>query len=589
MPTQATPAPVQEAPSLDARVAAIQQALSTGKLTSLYFLLPLMFQLRRFPMTLRDHYMFEPMYRTVLPEKMLWKTGRQMGKSVNTICSDLLLALCTPLSTLELCPRFEQVRRLSNLNMRPLIQYSPVNQLLVNEACVKRENQRDLINGSVFHFSFALLDAERARGLSADRLNIDEIQDMNWDFLPLLQETLSGSVQWGLQRYAGTPKTFEHTIEKLWQESSGAELAVQCTACKHWNIGSLDEDLLKNIGPTTTVCSKCKKPINPRKAVYIHRHPERRASFPGYHCSQPYHPFFFDNPRKWRNLLAKFKSYPFAKFCNECLGESQDIASRLITSGDIKKACCSYDMSLPLAVRRRRNYRKVALGIDWGGGGLDSSSYTALVLLGEPPGADYLDLLYACRLNKNLTPVQECQYVREVFNMIQPTFVCHDFTGAGNIRESVLLQMGIPKSRIVPFTYVGPNERPVIYWKSASEAGVRASYEIDKARSLMVFCLMFKTGKIRFPRYEQIQHLTPDMLALVEERSEDRPGADVTYINKVAGASDDFAHALNYAASGIWHAEGRYPSLKEATAMLQQVQSLKEALAQDLQTEKEDA
>jgi len=577
-------APAAPADPLDRQVAGVQQALRNRSLTSLYFLLPLMFRLRSWPMTLKDHYMFEPLYRTSLPERMLWKTGRQMGKSVNTIASDILLALCTPLTTLEICPRFEQVRRLSNLNMRPLLHYSTVHNLLVNEGCIQRENQRDLANGSIFHFSFALLDAERARGLACDRLNIDEVQDINWDFLPLLQETLSGSPNWGLMRFAGTPKTFEHTIEKLWQQSSGAELAVRCKACNKWNIGSLDEDLLRNIGPTTTICSKCRKAINPRTAVYVHRHPERRATFPGYHCSQPYHPFFFDNPRKWRQLLAKFKTYPYARFCNECLGESQDSASRLINSGDIQRACRPYDMSLELAIRRRRDYRLVALAVDWGGGGLDSDSYTAVGILGQPPGQDYLDVLYGCRLSKNATPIQECQYVLELFRRISPTFLCHDFTGAGNIREALLIQQGLPKDRIIPFTYVGPNTRSTIYWKPESEAGVRASYEIDKARSLLIFSLMFKAGKIRLPRHEQIGDLASDLLALVEERDDNRLGADRTLITKVAGASDDFAHVLNYGASSIWHAQGRYPSLKEAMALVQTTDALKAVLAPTLQT-----
>ena len=778
MPTALLP-PATTAPSgLEQRIAAIRRALTSRNLTSLYFLLPLMFQVRRWPMTLNDHYVFEPLYNMQVPERILLKAGRQLGKTLNTCASDLIFGATTPgLSTLIVCPRFEQSRRISNLNMRPLLQYSPVHELLVNENCVQRENQRDLANGAVFHFSFAFLDAERVRSISADRLWIDEsvvvdttilptqktiaelkrgdpidtfgpegrivpsvlakdpsyhgkrhcfrlttasgkvvegtvdhllatskgwmrigeiieyagsgsstqqqpariqpgpaptviqalwqttrsrrerelrqavsslnpslstdlclltpvdaslhpsiditglapdplvrieytgvkdvwdietvgthtyfangiashnCQDMNWDFLPLLQETLSGSPNWGTMRFSGTPKTLENTMERLWQKSSCAELAVRCAACNHWNIGSLEEDLLRNLGPTTTVCSKCGKVIDPRQAVFIHRHPARRALFPGYHISQPYHPFFFANPRKWRRLMANYRDYPFARFCNECLGESQDMASRLISSSDIKKACRSYDMSLELAARRRQDYRMTALAIDWGGGGLESSSYTVPILIAQPPGRDYLDVLFAARLNKNATPIQECRYIMELFKLLNPTFVCHDFTGAGNIREALLIQMGMPKNRIMPFTYVGPNNRPTIYWKPASEAGVRASYEIDKARSLLTLSQMFKAGKIRLPRYEQIAPFANDLLSLVEERNDDRPGADRTLISKVAESTDDFAHALNYGASGIWHALGTYPSLKEAAALEQDVRTMTAVLQDRLQVE----
>ena len=571
---------------LDRKIEQIVLALKNRSLTSLYFLLPLLFQVRRWPMTLKDHYVFEPVFRTQITEYMLWKTARQMGKTLDISASDLIIGAATPgLNTLIVCPRFEQARRVSNQNMRPLLQYSPVRNLLTKEDCIQRENLRELANGSSYHFSFALLDADRVRGLAMDRLWVDEIQDMNWDFLPLLQETLSGSPEWGTIRYSGTPKTLENTMERLWQQSSGAELAVRCMACNHWNIGCLEEDLMRNIGPTTTVCSKCGKIIYPRTAVYVHRHPHRRAMFPGYHVSQPYHPFFFDNPRKWRRLLTNLRNYPFAKFCNECLGESQDMASRLVTSSDIKKACRSYDMSWELACRRVRDYRMVVLSIDWGGGGLESASYTVPVVLGQPPGRDYLDLLYVTRFNKSSTVMQECRFIMELFKKLNPTFVCHDFTGAGHVREALLIQLGMPKGRIMPFTYVGPNTRPPIYWKPASVAGTRECFEIDKARSLIIMCTMLKAGKIRFPRYEQVAPYANDLLALVEDRQEDRPGADRTLINKVAGASDDFAHAVNFGASAIWHSQGIYPSLEHALSLVTDIRNMTAILPDHLQVE----
>jgi hypothetical protein len=56
------------------------------------------------------------------------------------------------------------------------------------------------------YFSYAFLDAERTRGIPADKNVIDEVQDMNYDFLQIIHETLSGQPL-GLKQYAGTPKS----------------------------------------------------------------------------------------------------------------------------------------------------------------------------------------------------------------------------------------------------------------------------------------------------------------------------------------------------------------------------------------------
>ena len=82
-------------------------------------------------------------------------------------------------------------------------------------------------------FSFAYQDAERTRGISADKNVIDEVQDMDISFLPVIHETISASQEWGLIQYAGTPKTMDNTIQVLWQDSSMAEWMVKCPHCSH--------------------------------------------------------------------------------------------------------------------------------------------------------------------------------------------------------------------------------------------------------------------------------------------------------------------------------------------------------------------
>ena len=78
----------------------------------------------------------------------------------------------------------------------------------------------------------------------------DEVQDLNWAFMPVIEQTMGGSKDWGMYRYAGTPKSLDNTIEKLWQQSSQDVWVVECPhmGCKKYNVGCADMDLLKMIG-----------------------------------------------------------------------------------------------------------------------------------------------------------------------------------------------------------------------------------------------------------------------------------------------------------------------------------------------------
>jgi hypothetical protein len=237
------------------------------------------------------------------------------------------------------------------------------------------------------YFSYAFLDAERTRGIPADKNVIDEVQDMNFDFLQIIHETLSGS-PWGLMQYAGTPKSLDNTMERLWTDSSQAEWVMKCrtAGCGHWNVPALSHDLFDMIGPwhreisqdnPAVVCAKCRKPLDPRRGRWVHSHPERRWSFAGYHVPQIIMPMHYGDPEKWDVLVGKMqgrKNTTPTTFLNEVCGESCDAGSKLVTVTDLKAAAVlpwqnrikDFMAKVP---NLRRRYTHRVLAIDWGGGG----------------------------------------------------------------------------------------------------------------------------------------------------------------------------------------------------------------------------
>ena len=200
----------------------------TGHLT-LKPLLPLLLQICGKPYHLHDHFAFSPFFRTRMPRKTLLKTGRQVSKSTSLASQGVLFSNCIPyFSTLYVTPLFEMIRRFSSNYVRPFIETSPVMKLFSGTTTINSVLQRSFKNRSQMLFSFAFMDAERTRGISADKNVIDEVQDMDISFLPVIHETISASRDWGLIQYAGTPKTLDNTNETLWQDSSMAEWMVKC-------------------------------------------------------------------------------------------------------------------------------------------------------------------------------------------------------------------------------------------------------------------------------------------------------------------------------------------------------------------------
>ena len=545
----------------------IRNSTDVPSLSSMLFML----SLKGEPYTLENHFLMEPFFTLRMPPRMVAKTCRQVGKTNNAAGAELLVSNVIPHhSTLIITPRFEQVKRISSQYIRPLVNDSPIKSLFVDQSCEQSVLQRSYTSRSVQYFSFAFLDAERVRGIPADRMWIDEAQDMNWDFIPLIEQTLAGS-KYGCMRFTGTPKGMANTKQKLWERSSQAEWVIKCTACNKWNIPAIEEDLLKMIGPLTVICAKCGANLDPRLGIYVHRYTKLIKDFPGYHISQPITPLYYDNSatpdepsRRWAELLRNRKIYPTAKFMNECLGESYDDEERLITQRDIRKISkADRKNDLKAAILASRNYQRTAIGIDWGGGGDATKSYTVLTFGGVRPNTRNIDVLYGIRFRAKLGPIETMRAVIEHIKHLRPTFVAHDYTGAGYNWHASMVQMGIPKEIIIPFSYCASENRNVIYYRK-STMGARASYQIDKPRSIGVLTMLLKAGNVTFPEFEQFRHLSEDLLNLYTERTERPRGSDVWFITKGADKSDDFVHALNFMCSGLWHSMQAYPSLEEA-------------------------
>lgn len=568
------------------RLPHLRKLAEAGAVRTLEPFLPLCLTLQGKPYDLSNHFPFSPLFKTHMPSQLVYKCGRQVSKSTSLAAHGVILSGCLPyFRTLYVTPLYEQIRRFSNNYVRPFIDRSPIKPLWSGTSTENSVLQRSFKNLSVMLFSFALLDADRIRGISADRVSMDEIQDMDPDHIPVIREVMSYS-QYGLFQFAGTPKTLDNPLEGLWSMSSQAEWFIKCFSCGRWNIPALEFDLNAMIGPyhddiseqiPGVICANphCRRPIYPRQGHWVHRYPERRYTMAGYHVPQMIMPLHYSSPKKWSELLAKQRgawNTSEAKFYNEVMGESVDAGQKLITQTELQAAATlpwenNTDEPSPILMERLQHYTTRVLACDWGGGGEEGVSFTALALLGYTPEGQ-IHVLWGKKLTLSQDHIREATEIMHWLQKFRCHMLAHDYTGAGVVRETVLIQAGFNMQMVMPISYVRAASSALIKYVPPTPQHARGHYRLDKTRSLLYMFTGFRLKLIRSFAYDHKDRDTPgllhDLLALVENKAESRLAGDIYTITRNPMLSDDFAQAVNFGCAALWHMHDAWPDYATA-------------------------
>lgn len=428
------------------------------------------------------------------------------------------------------------------------------------------------------------LETLHRHAFTAGNVLISNCQDLDETLLPIIKETLSAST-YKLVQLTGTPLSMENLLEKSWGNSSMGEFLIRCHhgGCGHWNIPAAEHDLLRMIGPLrdniseqepAVVCAKCRKPLRPRSGRWVHRYRDRRRYFMGLHIPQQILPMHYADPRAWRIMLDKQAGaggMTEAMFMNEVCGESFDSGSRLITLSELREAATGIgENTLQNATSRRDMYVERLIAVDWGGGGEAGVSFTVAALIGLRPDG-VIEVPYAVR---SLTPYDhegEARLVLHLMQAFQARALVHDYTGAGALRETFIVQSGVPLNRIMPVAYIRAALGSLLRYKPATENHPRDYYQVDKPRSLVLTCSQIKQGRIRFFQDDYLSDDRPgllrDFLALVEEKASRRIGGDIYTIHCAPNKSDDFAQAVNIGCCALWHITQKWPNLAAVSRM----------------------
>lgn len=555
---------------LSSALSSVRQLMSSDTPISASLILPLLFNLKGKPYSLTwSHFMFEPLFKLKnTPKREVWRCARQISKTTSISAAQIVAATIEPgYNVVTITPFYEQVRKISNNYVRPFIKGSPFFKNKISSA--DSVMQRSFENDSNLYFSFVFGNADRARGIAGDELNVDEVQDVDVQEIDVVEQCLAAS-RHRRRRYTGTPKTFDNTIQQFYEKSSQAHWHIKCTSCGYDNRCAIDSGLLKMIGEETLVCAECQTPLNSRAGFWVHEIPSLQKEFAGYHVPQVVLPMHYENPSNWKEIKDIIANKPAYFWHNEILGESYDVGAQLVTVTDIKNASvvqpCDYS-NFP-----RGKYTTVSVGVDWGGRGKektsDSSDFisnTVIVAGGMLPNG-VIEISWLYRVPYEINQIDEPVLVAKVAGTIGADWVAVDYGGQGNVQEDLVINAGWPNRKLVPFTYsVLGKARPIVVYNKPLIHGSRSSFTLDKPRSLLLLCELIRRKFVLLanaPHY--ISQFYTDFYALYEESTEGPRGSPLRLVKRKPRKTDDVVHAINFLVMSIYHSTGRWPAIASA-------------------------
>lgn len=514
-------------------------------------LLPHLFRIHGKQFSLQDYTPFRDMYDGLRPHKELWICGRQIGKSANVSRSEIMGSVQVPnLHTLYVAPLKEQALYYSTtylseaMNSCPLVRqmsdFYPDDQPygpLLNAVMHKT-----LGNGSSIKLTYAKTSADRARGVFADVIDFDEIQDHLIDNLHIIEQSSSQS-SYNLRRYTGTAKTADNTIDHLWRESSMAEWAMRC-GCGHWNIPTREGEVWKMIRAQGPSCAKCGRLLDVRNGAFVPARPDLEIAFAGRHVPQIVIPSIAYNKRKWAELVEKVLRLPEATVLQEILGISCSLGVRMITMEDLKRVCV-----LPSRETLQQNLAQYALivsGVDWGVA--EQTSFTVHTVIGQRLDGK-IDVLWATRY-VGFDTDDMLSGIARTHAFYGASFMFADY-GAGFDKNQILLRRF--KIPVVQIQYTDQK----MFMTYRPQLGM-ARYMMDRTTALQLMFLAIKNQVIRMPPWPEMEVYAKDLLSPYEHITF-LQGQERRRFMRNPQLPDDFAHALCFAYNGITQAAGKDP------------------------------
>jgi hypothetical protein len=464
-----------------------------------------------------DQVLASPAKRRVL------RCSRQVEKTTLLVNLIIYNAVMDPgIQMVLVCPRREQASTFSNSRLIPAIANSP----LISRVLLGDRKRRPPVmncrfaNDSELHIRAAYHSADAVRGLSADVLFIDEVQDIAAGDLAVLQETLSHSERGGIV-LTGTPKLIDNHLEAAFRQSTACEWLVPCPGCEQPT--RLDEHVL---APRGLCCPECDERLDPRRGKWVARNPDSIWG-EGYwinHCMVP-----------WLNadeILARQAAYDPARFRNECLGLPCALGDHVITRQEIEACCEKRPMAKSRADVPAEGRDWLIAGIDWGGG---TTSATVLVIGYMRPDLHSF-ILRMERFRPDEEPDRVLNQVAERCREFGVKYIAADGGGNGNVYNSLLHNKLGYQASLCGIMYSTSDQEPV-------QEGKQRKWTVNRSRAIGAIFSRIKKQLLHFPRVKDCGTFLDEFVCELAEYDDHSRTIRCTHPD---GLLDDSLHATNY-------------------------------------------
>lgn len=481
-------------------------------------------------LSLSDYPFLRQVYDTTA-EKLVLKFSRQTAKST-TIANLMIVdsAMNPYYKSLYVAPTVDQTKVFSHDRVAPVIESSPfIKDHYMASSLVQNVHMKQFLNGSRLYLRYALQNADRIRGYSADVNYFDEVQDLKSDIIPVVEETMSRSI---VKRsiYTGTPKRSKGTLADIWFRSTQNEYMLRCNACNKWNI--LDED---SIGDFHLICKKCGRELDPRttRGEWVSTYPQSAhgPDLDGYRICLLH---FAKAPWvDWnRDVIVKRRNQTKALFYNETLGLEHDTGVSPITRTELYNAC---QIGKPMNAepdRLEKSYQSI-MGIDYGP--VNSENSHTVISIVQMRGDDKYHVVFT---KKFIGKEADYAFIHAEIPRLMAVWNCTHLAadyGMGEAPNSEI-RSRIGYQKVIAFQHMA-SQKKRINWNADMPA-----YTMNRNQVMTEVFDHIRKGKLLFPQLSDVEPCIEDILNIQTEFNEELGRMKFTNLGP-----DDFFHATLFA------------------------------------------